>query len=70
MSLSNAERIRLEALEENVRNIAQLVRGGGSKNQLNRLLVLAQEQSRKLTVRVAALETEMAIILTNVRRLQ
>jgi len=70
MVLSTTERKRLEGLEETINNLAQLVKGGGSKNQLNRLLVLAQEKVRKLTVVVESLEVDMAIVLTNVRKLQ
>lgn len=70
MSLSTVERTRLEELEQDTNNLATLIRGGGSKNQLNRLLVLAQDQNRKLTARVEALETKMDEILELVRKLQ
>lgn len=70
MTLSNAERIRLEKLEYSVRQLAVLVRGGGSKNQLNRLLVLAQNDTKKLLRIVEYLENEMKEILDKVRKLQ
>ena len=70
MSLTNAERIELNALEEDARNLAKLVMGGGSKNQLNRLLVLAQGKNTQLTTRVVALETKAETILDLVRKLQ
>ena len=70
MALSATERTSLETLETDARNLAQLIKGAGSTNQLNRLLVLAQEQNRKLTVRIVELETEMATVLEKVRKLQ
>ena len=71
MALTTTERQRLEDLEEDVRRIAQLVKGGGSKNQLNRLLILAQEQSRRLTIQLEQLETKVEDdLLPLVRRLQ
>ncbi len=70
MSLTTAEKIRLEELEAAAVDLAKLVKGGGSKNQLNRLLVLAQNDNKKLTTRVEALEEKMQEILDLVRRLQ
>jgi hypothetical protein len=70
MAMTTAERDRLTSLERAANALALLIKGAGSKNQLNRLLVLCQDQNRKLTDRVAALETQMAEILALVRRLQ
>ena len=70
MALSNAERIRLSNLEKTVQQLAQLVKGGGSKNQLNRLLVLAQDKLTKVEARVAELESQANEILDKVRKLQ
>jgi len=69
-ALTAAERMRLETLEETVTSLAKLVKGGGSTNQLNRLLVLSQDQNRKLTEQVEALETTMAEVIDKVRKLQ
>jgi len=70
MALTAAELTRLENLEQDVKNLTHLVDGGGSKNQVNRLLVLAQEHTRELRILVESLETEMATLLTLARRLQ
>lgn len=70
MSLTAAELTRLETLEKTIANLAVLVQGGGSKNQLNRLLVLAQDQNRKLTAVVEELEVQMKEVLKNTRKLQ
>jgi hypothetical protein len=70
MSLSAAELARLETLEQTVRQLAQLVEGSGSKNQLNRLLVLAQENTRTLTTLVESLEAKMDILIPLAQKLQ
>lgn len=70
MALSTAERKRLETAEDVIQRLAKLIEGGGSTNQLNRLLVLANNEISKLTIRVAALETEITTLLTLVRKLQ
>ena len=70
MALSTVERLRLEAAERTLEQIAVSLRGAGSTNQLNRLLVLAQDQMRKLTTRVEALETTATELLALLRRLQ
>ena len=70
MSLTTEERLRLETLEETILNLAQLVKGGGSLNQLNRLLVLAQDKNRKLTATAETLETQMADVIEDVNKLQ
>lgn len=70
MSLSIAERNRLENAEEVIRRLAKLIEGGGSVNQLNRLLVLASGTVEKLTKQVEELEATSQTILELVRRLQ
>jgi len=70
MALTTNERKQLTELETAAKNLALIIKGAGSKNQLNRLLVLCQDQNRKLTDRVTALETQMTKILDLVRRLQ
>lgn len=70
MSLSTAERKRLEKAEEVIQRLAQLIEGGGSVNQLNRLLVLANGAVEKLTTQVEELEETSHEILTLVRKLQ
>jgi len=70
MALTETEENRLAALEEKTRALALLISGGGSKNQLNRLLVLAGDEARKLTIRIEGLETLTAEILELARKLQ
>jgi hypothetical protein len=70
MAMTATERERLETLEDTIKRLASLIRGAGSKNQLNRLLVLAQNTVARLEARVATLETRSNTILDLVRKLQ
>jgi hypothetical protein len=70
MALTDAERRRLERLETGMTQLAKLVKGGGSGNQLNRLLVLAQSQVDELTRIVENLESRMEELLTLAEKLQ
>ncbi len=70
MALSSSERIRLNELEETINQLAQLVKGGGSVNQLNRLLVLAQDKIVKLSDQVTEMEDTVETLLDLVRKLQ
>lgn len=70
MSLTTQELQRISDLENAVKRLAILMRGSGSKNQLNRLLVLAQSQIEELKKILEPMETEMKEILELVRKLQ
>jgi hypothetical protein len=70
MTLTAAEETRLENAEDTTQQLKHLIDGAGSKNQLNRLLVLCNEEIRKLNARVATLETEVSELLVLARKLQ
>jgi polyhydroxyalkanoate synthesis regulator phasin len=70
MTLTFAEEERLTNAEEITQQLKHLIDGAGSKNQLNRLLVLCNEEVRKLTARVATLETQVQELLALARKLQ
>jgi hypothetical protein len=70
MALTRSEELRLQAAELKVAQLGHLVEGTGSKNQLNRLLVLCQEETRNLTVKLENLEEEMSTLLALARKLQ
>jgi hypothetical protein len=70
MTLTRTEELRLENAEETAQQLKHLISGAGSKNQLNRLLVLCNEEIRKLNARVASLEEEVSELLALARKLQ
>lgn len=70
MSLNAAELVRLTKVEKNLRYLAEQMEGSGSKNQLNRLLVLAQNELSKVTTRIEAVETKVEELLELARKLQ
>ena len=70
MVLTPSEEIRIQEIEQTIRNITKLATGAGSKNQLNRLLVLAQEQVADLKNVVEPLEVKMEELLVLARKLQ
>lgn len=69
-TLTNSEEQRLQKVEATTTQVAHLVKGTGSKNQLNRLLTLCQEQIRDLDGKVTDLETEVTTLLRLTRKLQ
>lgn len=69
-TLTNTEKKRLKAVETTTTQIAHLVQGTASKNQLNRLLTLAQEEMRGLKGKLNDLEAQMTTLLALARKLQ
>ena len=53
MSLTAAEEMRIQEIETLLNQLKTLVTGAASKNMLNRLLVLCNEQVRRITERQA-----------------
>lgn len=70
MTLTFSEEQRLTNAEETAQQLSHLIEGAGSKNQLNRLLVLCNEEVRKLNARVTTLETQVQELLVLARKLQ
>lgn len=70
MTLTNSEETRLSEAETKVTQIGHLVMGTGSKNQLNRLLTLCQEQIRDLKGKMDVLESDVSTLLDLARKLQ
>lgn len=70
MSLTAAEETRIASLEDKAVQLTVLVKNTASKNMLNRLLVLAQEQTGEIKTRIEALETQMTTLLAQARKLQ
>ena len=70
MTLSPTEKQRLTTVEEKIISITKLLKGVGSKNQLNRLYILAQKTNKDLETRFDTLETKIEELLTLARKLQ
>jgi len=70
MSLTPAEDRRLNKIEAEILTLTRLIKGAGSKNQLNRLLVLQQKTNEELEEKVEGLESEMSDLLALARKLQ
>jgi len=70
MALTPAEEARLQAVELAVTQMQVLIRGMGSKNQLNRLRVLCGNNINKLTDKVTDLEAIAQELLDLARKLQ
>lgn len=70
MSLTTSEEKRLSEAESTVNQLAKLVQGAGSKNQLNRLLVLCQQEVGELKSMVDELEDKVDELIDLTRKLQ
>jgi hypothetical protein len=70
MTLTPAEKKRLQNAEATIIDLEELIKGAGSKNQLNRLLILANEEIRRLNERVDELQTEVNELLDLAKKLQ
>jgi len=70
MSLTPVEEKRIASLEDKTVQLGILVKNTASKNMLNRLLVLAQEQTGEIRTRLEALEVQMVTLLAQARKLQ
>lgn len=70
MTLSRYEELRIQNIEEQIIVLQKQLRGAASKNQLNRLLVLANEEVRKLTVLNTSLQTKVDELIELTEKLQ
>lgn len=70
MSLTAAEEKRIAELETKTVQIGHLVQGTASKNMLNRMLVLAQEEMSGIRTALEGLESQMSTLLALARKLQ
>jgi hypothetical protein len=70
MALTPSEKARVLKVEETLVDLQELIKGAGSKNQLNRLLVLANEEIRRLNERVEALEAKITELLELAKKVQ
>ena len=70
MTLTNSEEQRLQAVEQKITVLSHLLKGTGSKNQLNRLYTLCQEEMKGLEKKMTELESQLNNILLLARKLQ
>ena len=70
MALTTAEEKRLTEAEYAINQLAQLVKGAGSTNKLNRLLILCQDELRKLNNRLDDIEDKAEELIVLARKLQ
>ena len=70
MALTNSEEQRVSEIEDKVTKLGHLVQGASSKNMLNRLLTLCQEQIRDLKDKQTSIESRQTEILEKVNKLQ
>ena len=70
MSLTFEEQKRINNIEETVQDLSNLIKNVSSNDMLNRLLVLGNEEIRRLTERVDSLEDKVITLTTLARKLQ
>ena len=70
MSLTYNEEQRILELEEAVQSLSRLVEGAASKNMLNRMLSLSNNQIKELSVETTALETKVDQLILLAEKLQ
>lgn len=70
MSLTTEELNRIEALETELIEIRRLMNGAASKNMLNRLLTLANQQVSSALEEVTTLETKVDQMIALLQKLQ
>lgn len=68
--LTLSEQQRLIELEQAIQQVKKLVSNASSKNSLNQLYVLFQEEFRKMDERLTPLETKIDELITEVDKLQ
>jgi len=70
MSLTYDEEQRIQNIEKTAQKLSNLIDGAASKNMLNRLLTLCNEENRRLSDKLTAVETELNTLISLVRKLQ
>jgi len=70
MALTAKEEYRVQQLEVLAVQLNQLIKGASSENQLNRLLVLAQDDMDKLKTAQDELDIKVEELLELTRKLQ
>lgn len=70
MSLTYGEEQRIQNIEKTTQKLLDLLDGASSKNMLNRLLTLCNEENRRLSTKITDLETKLTTLIALARKLQ
>ena len=70
MALTPVEEQRVKKIESKAVELGHLVKQAASKNMLNRLLVLSQEENKKITSKLDEMEEKLTTLLDLARKLQ
>jgi hypothetical protein len=70
MALTYSEQKRLQNAEETIQELKTLIDGAGSRNMLERLKMLSNEQLRRVESRLTDAEAELEELITLARKLQ
>jgi hypothetical protein len=70
MSLTYDEEQRIKNIEQTAQKLSNLMTGAASKNMLNRLLTLCNEENRRLSQKLTEAEAKLDTLITLARKLQ
>lgn len=70
MSLTYDEEQRIQNIEQTAQKLSNLMTGAASKNMLNRLLTLCNEENRRLSQKLTEVEAKLDTLITLARKLQ
>ena len=70
MSFTAADEKRMYDLEEHLNRFSHLMKGAGSKNELNRLLVLCEKEVDNLESIAGELDTKLDVLIALAQKLQ
>lgn len=70
MSLTYEEELRIRNIEKTAQKLLNLLTGAASKNMLNRLLTLCNEELRRLESKNTELQTKLDTLIGLARKLQ
>jgi hypothetical protein len=70
MTLTYSEEQRIKNIEQTTQSLSNLLSGAASKNMLNRLLTLCNEEVRRLSDKATELETKIDELVVLARKLQ
>lgn len=70
MALTRSEAERLKNAEETIQELKTLIDGAASRNMLNKLKMLSNEQLRRVELRLTQIETDLETLIALAQKLQ